>query len=105
MRRTSLAWVLSLLLVLAQHGAVLHQLGHLTHAARSAGAAVHAQVEVLDAASCATCEAFAQIVNPMAACAGPVAASADCACATPEARYAIVCAATPTPRSRGPPQV
>jgi hypothetical protein len=105
MRRTSLSWVLSLLLVLVQHGAVLHELGHLTHADCRDGTALRAQVQGLDAASCATCEAYAQIVNPMAAGAGPVAATPVCSCATPGARYAIVCAAPPTPRSRGPPQV
>ena len=105
MRRTSLSWLLSLLLVLVQHGAVLHQLGHLSHADRSEGATVHAQVQALDAASCATCEAFAQIVNPMAAGAGPVADCRAVSPAAPDPRYAILCSATPTPRSRGPPQV
>jgi len=105
MRRTSLSWILSLLLVFAQHGAVLHQLGHLTHEDRSGGTTVRAQVQPLDAASCATCEAFAQIVNPMAAGAGHVAVCPAASPATPDPRYAIVCTATPTPRSRGPPQV
>lgn len=105
MRRTSLAWALSLLLVFAQHGALLHQLGHLTHADRGDGTTVRAQVQGLDAASCATCEAYAQIVNPMAAGTGSVAACPVSSCATPGARYAIVCTATPTPRSRGPPPV
>jgi len=105
MRRTSLPWVLSLLLVLVQHGAVLHQLGHLTHAECRDGTALRAQVQGLDAASCATCEAYAQIVNPMAAGGGPIAACPLSSCATPSARYTIVCTATPTPRSRGPPQV
>jgi hypothetical protein len=31
MRRPSIAWLLSLLLVFAQQGAVLHELGHLSH--------------------------------------------------------------------------
>ena len=94
-----------MLLVLVQHGAVLHQLGHLTHADCRDGTALRAQVQGLDAASCATCEAYAQIVNPMAAGAGPVAVGPAASPAAPDPRYAILCSATPTPRSRGPPQV
>jgi hypothetical protein len=105
MRRTSLSWLLSLLLVFAQHGAVLHQLGHLTHQDRTDGASACAQVQALDAASCATCEAFAQIVNPITAGAADVASRPVPSLASPAPRYAVVPGATPTPRSRGPPQV
>jgi len=105
MRRTSLSWVLALLLVLVQHGAVLHELGHLSHGARAAGAALQAQPQALDANGCPTCEAFAQIVNPVGAGASVVAACPPAVSVPPDPRYAIVCSATPTPRSRGPPQV
>jgi len=106
MRRPSLAWFLSLLLVLVQHGAVLHELGHLSHGDRGGGPALHAQLATQDAtASCATCEAFAQIVNPMAAGASHFAACPLPALAAADPRYAIVCSAPPTPRNRGPPQV
>jgi hypothetical protein len=105
MRRASLSWLLALLLVLVQHGAVLHELGHLSHGARTAGAVLREQPAGLDATSCPTCAAFAQIVNPMAAAAAHVAACPAPVVAVPDPRYAIVCTATPTPRSRGPPQV
>ena len=105
MRRTSLSWLLSLLLVFAQHGAVLHQLGHLSHQDRYDGASACAQVQALDAASCATCEAFAQIVNPITAGAAHIAACPAASLAAPAPRYAVVSSDTPTPRSRGPPRV
>jgi hypothetical protein len=105
MRRASLSWVLSLLLVFAQHGAVLHELGHLSHDHRAAGAVLREQPAGLDAAGCPTCEAFAQIGNPMAAAASAVVACPAAAPAPADPRYAVVCSAAPTPRSRGPPQV
>jgi len=105
MRRASLSWVLALLLVVVQHGAVLHELGHLTHGDRATGTVLRAQSLGLDAAICPTCEAFAQIANPMAADGGQVATSPAAVLVTPAPCYAIACTAPPTPRSRGPPQV
>jgi hypothetical protein len=104
MRRLSLAWVLSLLLVFAQQGAVLHGLGHLSHDARPAGPEL-AQLQDSDSGSCPTCEAFAQVTNPAGSgttvpvvCpARLLAGVAGCHAFT--GAYAL------TPRSRGPPQV
>jgi hypothetical protein len=48
MRRSYLSWLLSLLLVLVQHGAVLHELGHLSHIEPSAGTTVHVDLQSLD---------------------------------------------------------
>jgi hypothetical protein len=103
MRRLPLSWVLSLLLVFAQHGAVLHELGHLGHADRGSGPALRGDVQLLDA-SCATCEAFAQVANPASGAAGTLAASAPAYLPTPDPLCAIAAADVPTPRSRGPPQ-
>lgn len=102
MRRLSLPWVLSLLLVFAQHGAVLHELGHLSHD-RGSAPALRADLHLGDG-PCATCEAFAQVANPASGAAGTLAASAALYLPTPDPVYAIVAADTPTPRSRGPPQ-
>jgi hypothetical protein len=110
MRKLSLVWVVSLLLVFAQHGALLHQLGHLGHAQRMggttpAGATLVADLQAVDSGSCLTCEAFAQIANPAAAHAAVIEVCRAALLAPPEPRYAIVACDAPTPRSRGPPQV
>jgi len=110
MRRLSFAWVVSLLLMLAQHGALLHQLGHLSHTARTNGLApggttLVADLEQVDSGLCLTCEAFAQIANPAAAHTATVDVVRTALHTPPEPRYVIVACDAPTPRSRGPPQV
>jgi len=102
MRRSSLAWVLSLLLVLAQHGALLHGIGHLSHSDGTTGAAIESPA---DAGPCAACEAFAQVANPAVAAADGLAVSVPGLLPTPEPRDAVAGTDAPTPRSRGPPQV
>jgi hypothetical protein len=101
-RRCSLPWLLSLLLVFAQQGAVLHELGHLQHGDRTQGAALRAQLPA--DGPCATCEAFTQVANPAAGAAHTFSASAPVYLSVPAPIYAIIAADTPTPRSRGPPQ-
>jgi uncharacterized membrane protein len=101
MRRTSLAWLLSLLLVLAQHGALLHGIGHLSHGDRTTGATIEA---LADSSLCPACEAFAQVANPAFAAADNLVVSLPGLLPTPEPRYTLVVADGPTPRSRGPPQ-
>jgi hypothetical protein len=103
MRRLSLSCLLSLLLVFAQHGAVLHELGHLSHAGHSSGATL-SELTAQDGGPCASCEAYAQVANPAAA--GHAAPAVTPAAA---AIMAAVCdtfrgADSPTARSRGPPQ-
>jgi hypothetical protein len=105
MRRVHVSWLMSLLLVLAQHGAVLHELGHLGHASAPHGLSLQRGGQLLDNGPCMTCEAFAQVATPAA---GKVASPVTAAAAlipTPAPGYAIVAADVPSPRSRGPPQV
>ena len=102
MRRACLTWLLSLLLVLVQQGAVLHELGHLQHGDRGQGSALRAQLPA--ESTCATCEAFSQVANPASGAAGTLAACAAAYLQTPAPSYAIVAADALTPRSRGPPQ-
>jgi hypothetical protein len=102
MRRSSLAWVLSLLLVLAQHGALLHGIGHLSHGDRATGVTIEA---LTDSSLCPTCEAFAQVTNPAFAAADSLAVSLPGLLPTPEPRGAVAGTDAPTPRSRGPPQI
>jgi hypothetical protein len=101
-RRLSFSWVLSLLLVFAQHGAVLHELGHLSHGDRDAGATLRAQ-QPADSI-CAACEAFSQVANPASGGAHTLAACAPVFLEVPAPACAFLGADTPTPRSRGPPQ-
>jgi hypothetical protein len=103
MRRLSLSWILSLLLVFAQHGAVLHELGHLSHGSHASGTSL-SDLTSQDS-YCSTCEAFAQVANPAPGGAAaltlglpPVGAIAACG-------HALRSADIPTARSRGPPQV
>jgi len=101
-------WVLSLLLVFAQLGAVLHELGHLSHGERSSRVTLHLDQldqQPAERGVCPSCEAFAQVANPAG---GACHASAACpAGLLPVAGrgYAIVGADPPVARSRGPPQV
>jgi hypothetical protein len=101
-RRLNIAWLLSLLLVFAQQGAVLHELGHLSHGDRGRGSALRAQLPA--DSSCATCEAFTQVANPASGASHTLSASAAAYLPTPAPIYAIVAADTLTPRNRGPPQ-
>lgn len=107
MRRLSIAWLLSLLLVFAQQGAVLHELGHLSHdpaGSEHSGATLHAG-PLLESGLCLTCEAFAQVANPAGA---PAASPVMCAAAVPPAAdscHSFADSDTPTPRSRGPPRI
>ena len=106
MRRSSLSWLLSLLLVLIQHGAVLHGISHLRHGGTGSGApTARAELQALDGGACLTCEAYAQIVNPVAASDATPAVCPAALLPTPEPSYSVLGADAPTPRNRGPPQV
>jgi len=105
MRRLSFTWLLALLLVFAQHGAVLHELGHLSHGDGASGTTLRADLHAPDGGLCLTCEAFAQVANPAAAGASDVAVCPAALLPTRDPCYAVVGADTPAPRSRGPPQV
>ncbi len=103
-RRLPIAWILSLLLVFAQCGAVLHELGHLSHAGHASGVSVEG-LQIADDGVCPTCEAFAQIANPAAGAGVDLTVCPPEVIPAPDPCYSIIGAATPTPRSRGPPQV
>jgi hypothetical protein len=94
--------MLSLLLVFSQLGAVLHEVGHLSHGARDATPALSAQQSA--DGSCPTCEAYAQVANPASGAAHTLAACTSVFLAVPAPPCAFLGADTPTPRSRGPPQ-
>jgi hypothetical protein len=102
-RRLSIAWVLSLLLVFAQHGALLHELGHLSHTPHAG--TVAAEPDAGNDGVCPTCEAYSQIANPASATAAHVAVCPAEFLPAPEPCYGIAAADAPNPRSRGPPRV
>jgi hypothetical protein len=104
MRRSYFSFLLSLLLVLVQHGAQLHEIGHLNHGERAGGAALRADTHALNNGLCATCEAFAQIANPAAPAANAVAVLPAGYLPTPAPCDRLGGVDAPTPRSRGPPQ-
>jgi len=105
MRRRYFSWVVSLLLLLAQHGALLHELGHFGHGAQPNGAALSPQAQSLESGQCLTCQAFSQVTNPATAAALHVPLSPAALIPPPDPRFSVVAANAPTPRSRGPPQV
>ena len=105
MRRTGLSWVLSLLLVFAQHGAVLHELAHLSQSTHGQGTALSIHAQPVDKGICLACEAFAQVTNPASATAVSQPLCPATLLPTADPHFGIVGADTPTPRSRGPPQV
>jgi hypothetical protein len=103
MRRFRLALLLPLLLVFAQHGAVLHQLGHLSYASHAISAQVHADDPLLDSSLCLSCEAFAQVTNPAGSAAVSVPLLTTPRLIAPEPAPYAASVEVLTPRSRGPP--
>jgi hypothetical protein len=100
MRQVLKSLGLLLLLLIAQQGAVVHEVGHLSEIS-SNGSRVDAS---LADAACALCPAFAQVVTPAFSHSFhvPVLVRAAFERSAPPP-YTVVDAAVPTPRSRGPP--
>jgi hypothetical protein len=101
MRRVYQAICLMLLLIAGQHGAVVHELGHLS-ASHDVSAA---QGENTDAA-CALCPLFAQAATPAFSHSfvAPLPFRAGIE-RVAERRLARSNGSVPTPRSRGPPSL
>ena len=101
MRHVFKALGLWLLLIVAQQGAVVHDLSHFSRVS-DAGSRVDSQTAA-DAA-CALCPAFAQVVTPAFSHAfyvPPLVRAAPERISEPN--YSAIDAAVPQPRSRGPP--
>jgi hypothetical protein len=84
---------------------VLHELSHLKHSEQSHGASLHADPELLSNAPCLTCEAFAQVLSPATSQAATPNVLPAAVLPIVDPGYGILTADSPTPRSRGPPQV
>jgi hypothetical protein len=102
MRRSSLALLLSFLLVFIQHGAVLHELGHLSHGGHDAGVTLR-DLQPGSSAVCSSCEAYAQVANLAAAAPANLPLDPAAFMRIPDGGYPMAAADSPTPRSRGPP--
>jgi hypothetical protein len=110
MRQVLKSLGLLLLLLIAQQGAVVHEIGHLSEVGSSdvssgdvGSSEAHSGAGLADTA-CALCPAFAQVVTPAFSHSFhiPVLLRAALEHST-DPRYIAVEAAVPTPRSRGPP--
>jgi hypothetical protein len=105
MRRVRLAFFLPILLLLAQHGAVMHQLSHAYYASRAAGSELTQDEQLPDNGVCVTCHAFGQLANPICASLASPALPLASLLRVPDRVYSMIGAKAPTARSRGPPQV
>jgi hypothetical protein len=100
MRQVLKSLGLLLLLLIAQQGAVVHEIGHLSEFSSHAA---HADAALADA-TCALCPAFAQVVTPAFSHSFHIPVLLRAALDRgSDPLYAVVDAAVPTPRSRGPP--
>ena len=103
MRDTFKALGLLLLLLMAQQGAVDHELSHVSPADQ---AELRIDASRLTDATCALCAAFAQVVTPTFSHTFDLPSLARATPQlTPEPRFVAVNAAVPRPRSRGPPSL
>lgn len=94
---------LSLLLIVTQHGAVVHELGD---AARVNLAGLQVDGGDRSGAPCALCPAFAQVVTPAFSHTLHVPPLARAAVPHDrETLFAAIIASVPAPRSRGPPTI
>jgi hypothetical protein len=92
---------LLLLLLVAQQGAVVHELSHLSGVG---GTELRVQANSALDASCAQCPAFAQVVTPAFSHSFhiPLLVRVDAGLSA-EPRICAIDTAVPRPRSRGPP--
>jgi hypothetical protein len=101
MRKLHISIGLSLLLLLAQQGAVLHEVGHISRVV--AGSQATVDVDRGLARTCELCLAFSQVANPAG---NPVNVPwfepSSCAAGF-RPSCAVIPGDIPTPRSRGPP--
>lgn len=95
------AFSLLFVLIMAQQGAVVHEIDHVS-LAHSAG--VHVESGGTADNTCALCPAFAQVVTPTFSHSFPLPHIVRSSLQpSAEPRYSVIDAAIPTPRSRGPP--
>ncbi len=103
MRKVYISLVLSLLVLVAQQGAILHELSHM---ASGASAETRGYVNYQAEKPCELCLAYSQLANPAT---GPAQVPLLFAPMISTADSQVTCAAIPadvlSPRSRGPPSL
>lgn len=100
MSRNRVVLALALLLVFAQQGAILHELGHVY---RTSAPALRNYATLPHGKMCETCLAFAQAANPASGTQSMPPAVAATRYVSPVPQYSIIATGAPAPRSRGPP--
>jgi hypothetical protein len=100
MRKLHISIALALLLLFAQHGAVLHEISHISQVSR-ADARLHADTQA--DRGCELCLAYSQVANPAGHFVDSVSFEPTAFAAPVPAPQVVVAASVPTPRSRGPP--
>ncbi|HTT01688.1 MAG TPA: hypothetical protein VMG11_06310 [Steroidobacteraceae bacterium] len=103
MHRSRLVLLL-LLLVLGQHGALLHQLDHAYYSGGAEQTTLQQDQQLPDNTLCLSCLAYAQLSSPISGTHVAFAAAPADFIPTPAPRAAILRVHAPTPRSRGPPR-
>jgi hypothetical protein len=100
MSRIRVVFALAVLLVVAQQGAMLHELSHVY---RSGAPELQNKATFLDGKLCETCLAFAQAGTAASGTMLLLPLVAVVRHVSPEPQYSIIAASAPAPRSRGPP--
>lgn len=101
MRKLHISIGLALLLLLAQQGAVLHEVSHICRVGTNVQEQLHAQTALEK--SCELCLAFSQVANPAGNSVAPGQFEPSSCAARSLAARAAIPVDVPTPRSRGPP--
>ena len=104
MRKLYLYLTLSMLLLVAQQGAVFHELQHISQAvshSTASQAQLHAEVSAEE--TCLLCQAYAQLAQPVSPSLAFVAYVPAVSFARSNPNRAAAPADTLNPRSRGPP--
>jgi hypothetical protein len=99
-RRLHISLAISLLLLLAQHGAILHELSHIC---RVGNVEVHLQPDSGLQKACELCLAYSQLATPASHTVHAVAFEPAACAASFDHPCAAIPADVPTARSRGPP--
>jgi hypothetical protein len=100
MRKISLSFGLWLLLLVGQHGAILHELSHFC---RVGNVDVSMHADVVAEKDCELCLGYSQLASPAVHSFPHFAAARLPAERSPERSFAATPVDPPTPRSRGPP--
>jgi len=105
MRRLALLLTLPLLLLLAQQGALLHELSHAYYVSHAQGPQASTGDTLPDNAQCVTCQTFGQLAYAASASAPPLQDRLTSALRIAPPLATLPATHPPIPRSRGPPQL